>query len=138
MDFYEDYKNFYNRLESEFKKYGRLIIAVDFDDTIYDYHRTGKFHDHVISLLRRWRNHAFIYIFTARNEARQKEVEMFCKGNDIPYENINIGCQDKHLDFGSRKPFYSVLLDDRSGLGFSVSALEELITKIENGELKNE
>ena len=36
MDFYLQANNSYNRLEEEFKKYGKLIFCVDFDDTIYD------------------------------------------------------------------------------------------------------
>ena len=36
MDFYLQANNSYNRLEEEFKKYGKLIFCVDFDDTIYN------------------------------------------------------------------------------------------------------
>lgn len=39
MDFYLQANNSYNRLEEEFKKYGKLIFCVDFDDTIYDFHK---------------------------------------------------------------------------------------------------
>ncbi len=41
MDFYLQANNSYNRLEEEFKKYGKLIFCVDFDDTIYDFHKKG-------------------------------------------------------------------------------------------------
>lgn len=42
MDFYLQPGNSYKRLEDEFKKYGKLIFCVDFDDTIYDFHKTGR------------------------------------------------------------------------------------------------
>ena len=133
MDYYEDIINFYNRLKEEYIKYKRLIIAVDFDDTISDFHKTGKCHDHVINVIKRWNNHAYIYLWTARNKERQREVVNFCKNNNIHFENINLGCPD--VDFDSRKPFYNVLLDDRAGLMGVVDVLERLINQIERGEL---
>ena len=42
MDFYLSDENCYQRLEDEFKKYGKLIFCVDFDDTIYDFHGLGR------------------------------------------------------------------------------------------------
>lgn len=39
MDFYLQSGNSYRRIEDEFKKYGKLIFCVDFDDTIYDFHK---------------------------------------------------------------------------------------------------
>lgn len=50
MDFYLQSNNSYNRLEEEFKKYGKLIFCVDFDDTIYDFHKKGRTYENVISL----------------------------------------------------------------------------------------
>ena len=55
MDFYLQSNNSYNRLEEEFKKYGKLIFCVDFDDTIYDFHKKGRTYENVISLLHRWK-----------------------------------------------------------------------------------
>lgn len=133
MDYYENIIKFYKRLREEYIKYKRLIIAVDFDDTLSDFHNTGKKHDHVISVIKRWEKHAFIYLWTARDETRQLEVIDFCYKNQIPFENINLGCPD--VDFGSRKPFYNVLLDDRAGLMGVVNVLEKLIGEIERGEL---
>ena len=42
LDFYLYEENCYQRLEDEFKKYGKLIFCVDFDDTIYDFHKLGR------------------------------------------------------------------------------------------------
>lgn len=58
MDFYLQANNSYNRLEEEFKKYGKLIFCVDFDDTIYDFHKKGRTYENVISLLQRWENYS--------------------------------------------------------------------------------
>ena len=39
MDYYLQAGTSYYRLEEEFKKYGKLIFCVDFDDTIFDFHK---------------------------------------------------------------------------------------------------
>lgn len=54
MDFYLQAGNSYQRLEDEFKKYGKLIFCVDFDDTIFDFHKKGRTYDDLIQLLKRW------------------------------------------------------------------------------------
>lgn len=52
MDFYLQPGNSYKRLEDEFKKYGKLIFCVDFDDTIYDFHKKGRMYGNMISYLK--------------------------------------------------------------------------------------
>ena len=126
MDFYRDFDNLYNRLRDEYKKYGRLIIAVDFDNTLFDYHGTGYSFEEVKNLIKLWRNDAFIYVFTARTEKEYDEIHNFMGKQDIPYQNINEGCLK---GFGT-KPFYSVLIDDRAGIDVPYRALTRLISEI--------
>ena len=45
MDYYLQAGTSYYRLEEEFKKYGKLIFCVDFDDTIFDFHKKGRTYD---------------------------------------------------------------------------------------------
>jgi hypothetical protein len=40
-----------NRLYNEYQKYGKIIVAVDFDDTCYDYHKAGHTYERVLNLL---------------------------------------------------------------------------------------
>ena len=68
MDFYLSEENCYQRLEDEFKKYGKLIFCVDFDDTIYDFHKLGRKYDEVISLLHRWENYSEVIILKGNGE----------------------------------------------------------------------
>ena len=42
-----------DRLIEEYEKYGRLIVAVDFDNTIFDFHKRGDTFPKVIEILRR-------------------------------------------------------------------------------------
>lgn len=64
MDFYLSEENCYQRLEDEFKKYGKPILCVDFDDTIYDFHKVGGTYYDVIGLLHRWDNYSEVVILT--------------------------------------------------------------------------
>ena len=128
MDTYASYENFKNRLKEEYKKYGELIIAVDFDSTIFPYHENITCYD-AIRALERWSNHAFIYIFTARGEDKYEEIADYCSNLDIYFMNINEGHYT--VDFGGRKPFYNLLLDDRAGLDFGIRALNEIMDELE-------
>ena len=52
MDFYLNENNITERLIEEWKKYGEIVIAFDFDNTVYDYHKKGHSYNQVINLLR--------------------------------------------------------------------------------------
>ena len=130
FDYYEDTDNIYERLKKEYLEHGKIIIAVDFDDTLKEYRAEEESIRHVKKLLKRWEPYSFVYIWTARDEERQKEVVQFCKENYINFENINEGCKKVDI-FNSRKPYYNILLDDRAGLGQACDVLETLISDIE-------
>lgn len=53
MDYFLSDENCYQRLKEEYQKYGKLIFCVDFDDTLYDFHKLGRTYDDVINLLHR-------------------------------------------------------------------------------------
>lgn len=106
------------RLIEEYEKYGRLIIAVDFDSTLYDYHKRGDTFPKVIELIREARELGCkIIIYTCRPKEKHEEVIEYLKTNNIPFDTINepivkLGETD---GYGS-KIFYSHFLDDRAGL----------------------
>lgn len=132
MDFYLSTDNCYKRLEDEFNKYGKLIFCVDFDDTIYDFHKTGRKYDDVISLLHRWEPYSEVIIHTGAGEERCPEIEKYLLENNIKYKGINC---DSSIVTGGRKPYANVYIDDRGGLPLVYEMLFTLITKIENGLL---
>ena len=43
-----------DRLRKEFEKYGKLIIAYDFDYTVHNYHNEGYTYEFISELLRGW------------------------------------------------------------------------------------
>ena len=132
MDFYLSEDNCYRRLEDEFKKYGRLIFCVDFDDTIYDFHKLGRSYNDVITLLKRWEPYSEVIIFTGTAEDKHPMIEEYMKKIGVKYRGINC---DSSVTFGGRKVYANVYIDDRGGLPSVYNTLSKLITKIENGEV---
>ena len=120
----------FKRLYEEFKKYGSLSIGLDFDNTISDFHQKGYSYDTVISLVKR--AHALgmsIHIFTANPD--HVLVKEHCEKIGLTIAGINTDGVD--LGWPSRKPFYSLLLDDRAGL---ISAAEDLSMLVHELEME--
>ena len=132
MDFYLYEQNCYQRLEDEFKKYGKLIICVDFDDTIYDFHKLGRTYDNVINLLKRWEPYSEVVILTGNGESQYPIIEEYMKQIGLKYKGINC---DSSISFGGRKTYANVYVDDRGGLPLVYDMLHRLISKIEKGEV---
>lgn len=119
----------YNRLYLEYKKYGSLYGAFDFDGTIYDYHNTGKSYEQVKQLVRDlYSIGCKLDCWTAQND--HSLVATFLNREDIPFEGINT--DGIELGWTSRKPFYSFILDDRSGLIQVYEDLTRLVNTIKN------
>lgn len=77
MDFYLDPENCYQRLEDEFKKYGKLIFCVDFDDTLYDFHNVGRTYGDVMALLKVWEDYSEVVIFTIVTDGAENSSKEF-------------------------------------------------------------
>lgn len=129
MDEYLVENSSYERLYEEYKKYGSLVIGFDFDNTVYDFHKTGKSYEMVRQLLK-----DLVYIgckticWTAQKDINF--VAKFLDHNEIPYNGINSNGID--LGWESRKPFFSALLDDRVGLLQVYNDLNKLVKIIKN------
>lgn len=132
MDYFLSEENCYQRLKEEYKKYGKLIFCVDFDDTIYDFHKLGRTYDDVINLLQRWENYSEVIILTGNGEDKYEMIENYLNEKGIKYRGINC---DSSISFGGRKTYGNVYIDDRGGLPMVYRMLDKLITEIENGEV---
>lgn len=119
-----------DRLRKEYHKYQRLIVAVDFDGTLHDYHKEGFAFPKLISLVKLAKElGCYVYIFTAHPD--EEYVANYLKENDIPFDAINKALEVS-VAMNPAKPFYSILLDDRAGL---YSAYRNLLYVLE--EIKN-
>lgn len=130
-----NFKNkYYQRLYEEWKQHGKIIIAVDFDDTIspwkfksesdlIDLNRTLK----IISIAKEIG--AYVVIFTACNPDRYREIEAYCNSKGLNIDGINITPVD--VPYGKYNKIYAnIFLDDRAGLNESIEMLEDTMFKI--------
>ena len=115
-----------NRLKTEYLKHGNLVIAFDFDNTIYDYHNSGLRMECTIAALKKsYELGLELFCFTANSDHELvRRVVKDTLGIPVSKQRINVSTLD-HL-FGGRKPFYSLLLDDRAGLDSSLRTLNQL------------
>lgn len=121
MDYYLNQDNSKQRLLKEWMKYNELIIAYDFDNTVFDYHGEGHNYNMVIDLLRKCRDvGAKFIVFTSKSESEYDFIKAYLVANDIPFDKINEDIIEK---FNGRKVYYNILLDDRAGLRDSFEQL---------------
>jgi len=113
MDQYLRVNSSYERLKSEYDKYGSIVVAFDFDNTVYDFHKEGHTYDDVIQLLRNLKSiGCYLICFTASEEI--EFIHNYLVYNKIPFDSINEN--PPFFKSNSKKIYYNVLLDDRAGL----------------------
>jgi len=89
LDQYLNWEHQFFRLKKEYEEHGSLIVAVDFDETIYDFHKQGNTYPKVIQLLKRCNTNGFkLVIFTANKD--HDLVTEYCKKIGIEIAGINI------------------------------------------------
>ena len=122
-----------DRLFEEYKKHPRLIVACDFDSTVFPWKlpEDTDFSDTFNVLHRAAKHKFFIVLFTASALERWQEMIKYMadRGIEVAAVNRNI-INLPYGDFG--KIYYNILLDDRAALGQSIEILNKLIDRIEN------
>lgn len=120
---YLDKKLCSKRLLEEWKRYGEIVIAVDFDNTIYDYHNQGLEVDTIIDLLIKCQSvGCWLMIYTA-NDNNDDFIREYCAKYGLKVDSINENAP--FVPFNTKKPFYNILLDDRAGLKEAYEILRE-------------
>lgn len=129
------FPNLLDRLIEAHSKYGSIIIAVDYDDTIFDYTGSGDTSNYVFDLVLKCKElaKARVILFTCREGLALNAAIFSCKEKGLKFDSVNENLPEVVLGYVSRKPFYNVLLDDRSGLKETCEVLERFLEKIKNG-----
>lgn len=130
-------------LLEEYHKYGKLIVAFDFDNTIFDYHNTGGDYSCVIELLKECSLLGFEMILFTTDEDDYKIMakQTICMrlgianitSNTLSAPNISSSIFSK-----SKKPYYNILLDDRAGLEESYEILKYVVDEIKLNQQGNQ
>lgn len=138
-DPYFDRENCIKRLSAEYAKHGQLIVALDFDDTIFDFHKKGSTHEAVIGLINECQDLGFhIVIFTASPKERYDFIREHCATVGIKPKAINENALPE-LKYGQNgKIYFNILLDDRAGLWEAYMTLRAVVNAIRRGDLKPE
>ena len=118
--------NLTDKLYNVYKQHKNIIIAVDFDDTIYDWKNSGYDTQYVIDLVKRVINEAGgkVILFTCRVDEMLDFAVQFCADNGIPLYGINA-----NPDFPptTAKPFYNVFLEDKASLEATCISIEAFL-----------
>lgn len=124
------------RLETEWDQHGKIIIAVDYDDTISPWKMRGFDPKRTIEVLKVAKETgAYLVIFTACNEDRYQEIMDYCQSQGLDVDSINKTPID--LPYGNGTKIYAnIFIDDRAGLNEALNILEMATYRI-RGKRKN-
>lgn len=115
------------RLVNEWVNHKSLIIAYDYDNTVFDYHNLGYEFDFVIDLLRESKKYgAKFIVYSCSPVSRYNEMSEYLNSSNIPFDTINENIIELHG--GGGKLFYNIFLDDRAGLKSACSILGAALT----------
>lgn len=113
MDFYINPNNSSTRLIEEYNKYGTLVVAFDFDDTVYDFHKKGRIYSDLINLLQELKSiNCYLICWTGHED--EVFVRAYLQENNIPFDAFNEN--PPFHKSTSRKVYANAYLDDRAGL----------------------
>lgn len=129
MDFYLNSRNSFNRLLEEYNTHQSIVVAFDFDDTVYDFHKKGRLYNDVIELLRKLKSiNCYLICWTGQQDL--DFVSNYLTNNNIPFDAINEN--PPFYKSTSKKIYANAYLDDRAGLKEVYEMLTELVLRTEN------
>lgn len=120
-----------SRLVEEWTQHKKIIIAVDFDDTISHYKLNSQDEcDQVINLLLEAKKiGCYIVLFTACDNDKHHELIDFCQKKNLQIDSVNKNPIE--LPFGhSGKVYANIFIDDRGGLNESMNILSQAINEL--------
>lgn len=132
IDPYTDTERCIQRLLDQHAKHPRLMLAVDFDDTLFDFHQTGAAYPRAIAAIKAAQSVGFyVTIFTASAKDRYPFIVEHCASLGIQVDAINRNVIES--PFGNDgKIFFNLLIDDRAGLGQALDTLEAVLNRIKS------
>lgn len=119
------------RLMNEYELHKSLVIAFDFDNTVYDFHGAGYTYSDVIKLLIDLKEiGCYLICFTA-NEDRDF-IAKYLEAKGIPVDAINVN--PPFFKGTAGKIYFNALLDDRAGLEQVYNELTILVNRVKSNK----
>jgi hypothetical protein len=134
-------QRFIERLAEEWETHGKIIIAVDYDDTVspyryWDESAADQYHKIWHLLMECQQTGAYIVCHTACNPDRHDEIVGTFSKNGIKDVSINKTPIDLPYGKSGSKIYANIFLDDRAGLYEAIEILEEAMY-IQRGKLES-
>ena len=118
------------RLYQEWKKYGKIFLACDFDDTLYDFHKKGYSYPRVIDLIKECQvMGCYVVIFTGSEPEKYPMIREYCEQIGIKIDKINENAIPMPIG-NNGKIYFNILLDDRAGLSAAYQTLSQALSKM--------
>lgn len=139
MDINMDREKNIQRLIKEVERYGKLVVAYDFDGTVHNYNEKTDLNDYkeVIKLIREIREYinTELVVYTCSEPSRYDYIKAFLNENNIPFNYINDNSPElkEQLPKGG-KMYYNILLDDRAGLKEAYEILKGVLLHCKRGD----
>jgi hypothetical protein len=123
-----------DRLVENWKLHNGIIIAFDFDNTIFDYYGKKYSYPKVIELLKECQKMGCTLILnTCCDDTKNKFMCDYCESVGIMVDYVNES--PPYIPFTGNKVYYNILLDDRSGLSSAYKILLKTKEIIKNETL---
>ncbi len=120
------------RLSREWLEHNKIVIAVDYDSTIFPWHTIDNQEDmsKVIETLKKaYSLGAFIVLNTCSVPERYDEMKEYCSSIGLSIDGINTNPID--LPFGNHgKVYANIYIDDRAGLNEALDILNTTMYNI--------
>jgi hypothetical protein len=124
-----------NRLTEEWLQHGKIIVAIDFDDTISPWKLNSQEEcNKVIEVLKDvCAVGAYIVIFTACSSDRYQHIAEYCTSKGFSIDRINQN--PIVLPYGNQTKVYAnIFLDDRGGLDEALNILQESMYRVRSSK----
>jgi hypothetical protein len=123
-------EKYIKRLTNEWLTHKKIIIAVDFDDTISPWKFNSEddlaFYEYIIEQLIYSKNvGAYIIVFTACDPNRYDDIINYCKSKGLIIDGINKTPVDLPYGKEGSKIYANIFLDDRGGLDEALNILQK-------------
>ena len=128
----EDSDYYILKLYQDWVKYGKIIICVDYDQTILPYQDFEKELCHIVvnTIKEAQQIGARVILFTCRDGEMLEKAKAYCESINLHFDDINP--TTPFLPNYSHKPYCNVMLDDKAGLLSALYTLQGAITMYKN------
>lgn len=122
-----------HRLVENWESHNGIIIAFDFDNTIFDFYKKGYTYSKVIQLLKDCKEMGCTLILsTCCDESKFDFMRRICEKEGVQIDYINQS--PPYIPYSGNKVYYNIL-DDRAGLSAAYEILYETKERIKNGKV---